>query len=482
MGPRRHSTASSDSRRLRVAIIGAGAAGLVSARECMREGHEVVIFDKGDHVGGVWVYSDETELEDELGINADRLRVHSSLYSELRTNLPRELMSFSDFPFTVKAMGAVSVDPRRFPRHEEVLRYLWLFALEYDLLKLARLNTSVNTITPLPTPEGALGPQWDVTYTSTERGQKVQATETFDAVISAIGNYHEPNLPNVPGLHSFPGKQIHCHNYRDKHRFKGQRVLVVGASFSGDEIARQIASVATQVIQCARSWASGPNVVLPPNLTRSPMVARLTKDGRSIFEDGKEWQPDSIVYCTGYKYAYPFLPSNLLDIEDFRVGHLYNHIFHPEYAPTLSFIGLIVRSVRFPQFEAKARYVARSLSGRLKLPSKTDMWDDIVSYYARLEGLGVPMRYAHSQGKGHSPDSAWVYNDKLATACGPDVPLTEPWRVRLSELSFMQIFNRPESFRDRSTEEEQKAYDIAAAACDRMLVKHKLGRYPASKL
>ena len=41
-------------------------------------------------------------------------------YSELRTNLPREIMSFSDFPFTVEALGAYSVDPRRFPRHEEV--------------------------------------------------------------------------------------------------------------------------------------------------------------------------------------------------------------------------------------------------------------------------------------------------------------------------------------------------------------------------
>lgn len=29
-------------------------------------------------------------------------------------------MGFSDFPFTMEALGAYSVDPRRFCRHEEV--------------------------------------------------------------------------------------------------------------------------------------------------------------------------------------------------------------------------------------------------------------------------------------------------------------------------------------------------------------------------
>ena len=45
----------------------------------------------------------------------------------------------------------------------------------------------------------------------------------------------------------------------------------------------------------------------------------------------------------------------------------------------------------------QGRYVARALSGRAKLPSQTEMWDDISTYYARLRGAGVPMRYAHSQ-------------------------------------------------------------------------------------
>lgn len=44
-------------------------------------------------------------------------------YASLRTNLPREIMGFSDLPFTPEAMGARSTDPRRFPRHTEVGRW-----------------------------------------------------------------------------------------------------------------------------------------------------------------------------------------------------------------------------------------------------------------------------------------------------------------------------------------------------------------------
>lgn len=55
----------------------------------------------------------------------------------------------------------------------------------------------------------------------------------FDAVISAVGNYHQPNLPDVPGIDTYPGEQLHCHNYRTNSRFAGKTVLVVGASFSG---------------------------------------------------------------------------------------------------------------------------------------------------------------------------------------------------------------------------------------------------------
>lgn len=44
------------------AVIGAGAAGLVAARELRRkEGHEVVVFEQQDQLGGTWLYTDEVQ-------------------------------------------------------------------------------------------------------------------------------------------------------------------------------------------------------------------------------------------------------------------------------------------------------------------------------------------------------------------------------------------------------------------------------------
>lgn len=47
---------------------------------------------EGGAVGGVWVFTGETE-DDVIGREPGRRRVHSSMYSNLRTNLPREASS-----------------------------------------------------------------------------------------------------------------------------------------------------------------------------------------------------------------------------------------------------------------------------------------------------------------------------------------------------------------------------------------------------
>ena len=60
-------------------------------------------------------------------------------------------------------------------------------------------------------------------------------TRTFDAVVSATGNYSDPRMPDLQGMQSFPGAQMHSHSYRHREQFAGQSVLVLGASFSGQD-------------------------------------------------------------------------------------------------------------------------------------------------------------------------------------------------------------------------------------------------------
>lgn len=106
-----HATAAPPRQQRKVAVIGAGAAGLVSIRELLKEGHQVCVyaataadcesppqqescaaktclfahvaqvvgFELGSQPGGTWVYDPNTD-SDILGADRNRRKVHSSMY------------------------------------------------------------------------------------------------------------------------------------------------------------------------------------------------------------------------------------------------------------------------------------------------------------------------------------------------------------------------------------------------------------------
>ncbi|XP_039063638.1 putative flavin-containing monooxygenase FMO GS-OX-like 11 [Hibiscus syriacus] len=111
-------------------VVSAGFAGLVTARELQREGHRVTVFEKANNVGGTWLYDSRVETA-LLGLDLNREIVYSSIYRSLTVDLPRQIMGFSDYPFVAKEGG----DPRHFPSHEEVLRFLQDFARDFGLIR-----------------------------------------------------------------------------------------------------------------------------------------------------------------------------------------------------------------------------------------------------------------------------------------------------------------------------------------------------------
>lgn len=68
----------SENEKLNIAIIGAGASGLSSARHAVAQGHTVTVYEQNEELGGVWVYTDKTG-KDEYGLN-----IHTALYQGLR--------------------------------------------------------------------------------------------------------------------------------------------------------------------------------------------------------------------------------------------------------------------------------------------------------------------------------------------------------------------------------------------------------------
>lgn len=174
---------------LRLAVVGAGGAGLVAARELRREGHGVVVFERGSSVGGTWVYTPSIE-SDPLGIDPTRSIVYSSLYRSLRTNLPRESMGFLDYPFVPRNGG----DPRRFPGHEEVLRYLENFAEDFGLVELVRFGTEVERVE-----KEVGGKRWVVKSRKVGNGGE-KKSELYDGVLVCNGHHTEPRLAEIPGI------------------------------------------------------------------------------------------------------------------------------------------------------------------------------------------------------------------------------------------------------------------------------------------
>lgn len=187
-------------RSRKVAVIGCGASGLVAARELLREGHQVSVFEQGNSVGGVWVYDPEIET-DLLGLNVDRKRVHSSMYASLRTNLPREIMSFTDFPFLPTEKEGCQRDTRRFPGHPEVASYLQDFAEHYGLMDYIHFSAVVEYAGVREIVEKK-EVSWKVRTRrlgETTTTTKSLKEEDFDAVVVCNGHYSEPYVVPISG-------------------------------------------------------------------------------------------------------------------------------------------------------------------------------------------------------------------------------------------------------------------------------------------
>ncbi|KAM7512112.1 hypothetical protein LguiB_010987 [Lonicera macranthoides] len=379
------------STSLKVAVIGAGVSGLLAGRELLSEGHQVVIYEKMDRPGGTWIYDPRVD-SDPLGFDPDREVVHGSLYKSLRTNLPRPAMGFSDYPLEDRVNG----DARIFPGHEEVLKFLEDFASDFGLGELIRFGSEVVRV------DTAGEGEWVVESRSTSRAGK--EVELFDAVVVCNGHHTEPRLPNLPGIEKWPGKQIHSHNYRVPEPFRDQVVVMIGSGPSAYDISREIATVAKEVHLSSRT----------PGIE----VAKF-KNHDNMWQHSK----------------------GIVIVEDNRVGPLYKHVFPPQLAPRLSFIGLPQKAIIFRMLELQAKWVAKTLSGKVILPSKEEMMADVEEHYRHMEELGIPTHHTHSLNP-----LKFEYLDWLADQVGS--PLED--RIKEIYTTFINYFiSNQDGFRDK---------------------------------
>ncbi|KAK8711188.1 hypothetical protein V6N13_146479 [Hibiscus sabdariffa] len=386
----------------KVAVIGAGIAGLLTARELQREGHHVTVFEKATKVGGNWIYSQRGDT-DPLGLDPNREIVHSSLYKSLRTNLPRQAMSFLDYPFLKKEGGD---DQRTFPGHEEVLRFIEGFARDFGLMELIQFGHQVIRVELVD----EVTHEWVVESRTRETESTWESKEElFEAVVICTGKETEPNISEFPGRDSWPGLQIHSHNYRTPEQFENKVVVLIGNGPSAVDLLKEISPLAKQVHVAVRSSFPMLRVDNYDKAWQHSMIECTHKDGKVVFQDGAIVDADVIIHCTGYKYHYPFLKSNgIVTVDDNRVGPMYKHAFPPSLAPWLSFVGLTNRAVVFRVMELQARWVAKVLSGTVELPSQEAMSSSVEQLYSEMEKKGLPKNHTHGLMEAEVEYASWL--------------------------------------------------------------------------
>ncbi|XP_012261654.2 flavin-containing monooxygenase FMO GS-OX-like 4 [Athalia rosae] len=399
--------------KLRVCVIGAGAAGLCALRHLAKDpgSFEFAAFEQFDHLGGTWVYIEHIGVDER-----NLLPIHSSMYQNLRTNLPSEIMNFPDW----RKMGGAN---RSCISHEDVLAYLDDYARHFRLRQYITFNAKVETVRPINHPTIPGREIWKVkiknmhTFDVEER--------VFDAVICCNGHFFEPNVPAIPGIKTFSGRVLHSHDYRKPEPFAGKTVVILGASSSGADIGIELCAYAEHVYLSHNT----PRIVseLPANMTEKLGVSGI--EGRLIiFKDGSSVTADVFIYCTGYNYSFPFLHESCgVSVDENYVHPLYRHLINAEH-PTMCFVGIPAAVVPFPMFDVQVRYFLATLKGVATLPSKETMIEDSV-YKTPLK------RHAHRLAEGQ-----WEYNDLLARDGGFD-PLPPMYKAGYSAWKLQRSRN-----------------------------------------
>jgi len=202
-------------------IIGAGISGLCAAMAFEKAGIPYVIVERSQTVGGVW---------------------HESRYPGAACDVPSHLYSFTEAPYDWS---------RYFAGSREIHDYLRAVAAERDIMRHIRFGLEVKEARYLE--DAGL---WEADVVNAD-GKKEQMRANI--VLSCVGVFNKPSLPNIPGMGSFRGPSVHTARYPEEGLdLKGRRVALVGNGASAMQVAPAIADdvAALTIIQRTPQWVA----------------------------------------------------------------------------------------------------------------------------------------------------------------------------------------------------------------------------------
>ncbi|MBQ0730328.1 MAG: NAD(P)/FAD-dependent oxidoreductase [Oleispira antarctica] len=362
----------------RVAILGAGPSGLAqlrafeAARDAGAEIPEIVCYEKQNDWGGMWNYTWRT------GLDAYGEPVHGSMYRYLWSNGPKECLELADYSFEEHFGRPIPSYPPR-----AVLRdYIMGRVAKSNMRQYVRFNTAVHWVE-----HDEATDKFSVTVRDLKKDEL--STEEFDHVIVATGHFSTPNTPYFEGLEQFPGRVLHAHDFRDACEFTGKDLLLIGSSYSAEDIGTQCHKYGAKSVTF--SYRSGPmGFDWPESFSEVPLLTGVIGK-TAYFKDGTSKDVDAIILCTGYKHHFSFLPNDLTLTTHNRMypEGLYKGIVSLAN-PKLIFLGMQDQYYTFNMFDAQAWYARDVMLGRIPLPSNEEMAADACEWVSRELKLSDP--------------------------------------------------------------------------------------------
>jgi trimethylamine monooxygenase len=341
----------------RVAVIGAGPSGLAQLRAFQSaaakgaEIPEVVCFEKQENWGGLWNYTWRTGL-DEYGEP-----VHCSMYRYLWSNGPKEGLEFADYSFEEHFGKQIASYPPR----------AVLFDYIEGRVKRAGVRPWIRFRTPVRSVVYDTGTQ-KFTVTAHDLKNDRTYTEIFDHVVVASGHFSTPNVPEFPGFDTFNGRILHAHDFRDAREFAGKDIVIVGTSYSAEDIGSQCWKYGARSVTVAhRTAAMGYD--WPENWKEVPLLTKV-EGNTAHFRDGTTTHADAVILCTGYKHHFPFLPDDLrLNTRNrLAAADLYKGVVWCRN-PRLFYLGMQDQWYTFNMFDAQAWWVRDAIMGKIAIPT-----------------------------------------------------------------------------------------------------------------
>jgi len=419
----------------KIAIIGAGVAGLCTARQLIGKGFDCTLFERNKILGGVW----------------------SDGYLNFGAQVQRELYELQDWPLPE---GTPDFTPGPI-----IQQYLHDYANHHGISSKIRFNTRVTSL--------AENDPSDSGWTLKSESEHEVSEEHFDQVVICVGLYSDtPNIPNFAGRDRFHGEVFHNSLLKSDEQLKGKRVAIIGYGKGATDAALEAAKAAQQThlvfrkphwpipqklagilpfkwgllnrlcstlipayqetspvervmhgigkplawfywrvvetlfyFQCRLGSRFGTRVSLVSKVpveidafgesTQAPKpeffrlartgdidlhrtsVASFTENGLQL-GDGTTLDLDTVILATGWETDFSFIsPDVWARLEPGEDGfYLYRHILNPN-VPTLFFVGRASTIVSILTYSLQACWLANVLSGEVRLPSADAMSQNI---------------------------------------------------------------------------------------------------------